>query len=172
MFRRHTLKLPFVLAAVSTSSAEAALPPGTVTVPTHKNFKALLAALDQAVASNKMLVVARASASQGAAARGIMILGNEVVMVFRNDFAVRMLRASIPAGIEAPCGFMLPRTRMPPPAWPTGNRQRFLPPTVAQIWTRWPLSWILFSTGLPWRQLRKSHEGGGPPPSWRHQLTR
>lgn len=30
------------------------------------------------------------------------IPGNAVVMVFRNDYAVRMLEASVPAGIEAP----------------------------------------------------------------------
>ena len=30
------------------------------------------------------------------------IPGNAVFMVFRNDYAVRMLAASIPAGIEAP----------------------------------------------------------------------
>ena len=30
------------------------------------------------------------------------IAGNTVLMVFRNDYAVRMLAASVPAGIEAP----------------------------------------------------------------------
>lgn len=49
-----------------------------------------------------MGLVAQASASRGAAARGVRIPGNAVPMVFRNDFAVRMLQASVPAGIEAP----------------------------------------------------------------------
>jgi uncharacterized protein (DUF302 family) len=49
-----------------------------------------------------MGLVAQASASRGAAARGVKIPGNAVLMVFRNDYAVRMLSASIPAGIEAP----------------------------------------------------------------------
>jgi uncharacterized protein (DUF302 family) len=49
-----------------------------------------------------MGVVAMASASRTAAARGVTIPGNAVVMVFRNDYAVRMLEASVPAGIEAP----------------------------------------------------------------------
>jgi uncharacterized protein (DUF302 family) len=49
-----------------------------------------------------MGMVAQASASAGAAGRGIKIPGNIVLMVFRNDYAVRMLQASVPAGIEAP----------------------------------------------------------------------
>ena len=39
--------------------------------------------------------------------RGIDIPGNAVVEVFRNDFAVRMLSASVPAGIEAPLRYYL-----------------------------------------------------------------
>jgi uncharacterized protein (DUF302 family) len=49
-----------------------------------------------------MLVLCKASASQGAAARGIKIPGNAVLMVFRNDYAIRMLQASVAAGFEAP----------------------------------------------------------------------
>jgi uncharacterized protein (DUF302 family) len=52
-----------------------------------------------------MFVVTRASASKGAAGRGITIPGNMVLGVYRNDFAVRMLEASVPAGIEAPIRF-------------------------------------------------------------------
>jgi uncharacterized protein (DUF302 family) len=52
-----------------------------------------------------MFVVTRASASKGAASRGLTIPGNMVLGVYRNDFAVRMLEASIPAGIEAPIRF-------------------------------------------------------------------
>ena len=54
-----------------------------------------------------MGVVTRASASAGAAGRGVKIPGNMVVGVYRNDFAVRMLEASVPAGIEAPIRFYL-----------------------------------------------------------------
>ncbi len=52
-----------------------------------------------------MYVVTRASASAGAERRDVDIPGNMVVGVFRNDFAVRMLEASVPAGIEAPIRF-------------------------------------------------------------------
>ena len=54
-----------------------------------------------------MYVVTRASASAGAEGRGINIAGNIVLGVFRNDFAVLMLAASVPAGIEAPLRFYI-----------------------------------------------------------------
>lgn len=76
--------------------------PGTRTVATRHGFEAVLARLEKAIGDNKMGLVAQASASRGAAARGVKIRGNAVIMVFRNDYAVRMLEASIPAGIEAP----------------------------------------------------------------------
>jgi len=57
-----------------------------------------------------MLLVTQASASWGASQRGIEIPGDMVVGVFRNDFAVRMLAASVDVGIEAPIRFHLPET--------------------------------------------------------------
>lgn len=77
------------------------------TVKTSKSFSDLKQALDEAVKANEMLLVTRACASCGAAGRGIDIPGNMVVGVYRNDFALRMLEASIPAGIEAPIRFYL-----------------------------------------------------------------
>jgi uncharacterized protein (DUF302 family) len=79
-----------------------AVPEGTVTVKTRHGYAALVARVERAVEANGMAVVASASASRGAATRGVTIPGNAVIMVFRNDLAVRMLQASIPAGIEAP----------------------------------------------------------------------
>jgi uncharacterized protein (DUF302 family) len=76
--------------------------PGTETVKTSFRFDTLVSRLKTAIAANKMGLVAQASASQGAAGRSIKIPGNAVLMVFRNDYAVRMLAASVPAGIEAP----------------------------------------------------------------------
>lgn len=90
-------------AAAGPSLADNPAPyPGTVTVTTKIGFDSLLGRLERAVVDNGMGVVARASASKGAAARGVKIPGNAVIMVFRNDYAVRMLAASVPAGIEAP----------------------------------------------------------------------
>lgn len=79
--------------------------PGTVSIESSYSFKELSGRLEQAVTANDFAVVTRASASAGAAARGVTIPGNLVIGVFRNDYAVRMLEASVPAGIEAPLRF-------------------------------------------------------------------
>ena len=52
-----------------------------------------------------MFIVTAASASAGAKRRGIPIPGNLVLGVYRNDFAIRMLKASVASGIEAPLRF-------------------------------------------------------------------
>ena len=72
---------------------------------TPHDFETLVRRVEAAVEANKMFVVTRASASKGAAKRGVTIPGNMVLGVYRNDFAVRMLEASVPAGIEAPIRF-------------------------------------------------------------------
>ena len=79
--------------------------PGTRFVKTGFGFPELHRRLEAAVEKNKLFVVTRASASAGAKSRGIAIPGNLVIGVYRNDFAVRMLKASVPAGIEAPLRF-------------------------------------------------------------------
>ena len=92
-----------MLVAASAAAVGQGFPlPGTVSQKTPHAFDALTARVEKAVAENKMGLVAQASASRGAAARGVKIPGNAVLMVFRNDYAVRMLAASVPAGIEAP----------------------------------------------------------------------
>jgi len=78
---------------------------GTRVLQTRHSFAQLLERVERAVEANGLGVVATASASRGAAARGVKIPGNAVVMVFRNDLAVRLLAASVAAGIEAPLRF-------------------------------------------------------------------
>ncbi len=80
---------------------------GTQAIETALSFSALWDRLKQAIKANGMGIVAQACASCGAKGRGVAIPGNAVVMVFRNDFAVRMLEASVAAGIEAPLRFYL-----------------------------------------------------------------
>lgn len=95
--------LAFLLLAGGQAHADNPAPyPGTLTVRSAYGFGETVARLEQSVESNKMGLVAKASASAGAAGRGVKIAGNTVLMVFRNDYAVRMLAASVPAGIEAP----------------------------------------------------------------------
>jgi uncharacterized protein (DUF302 family) len=80
----------------------AATPEGMVEIQTKLGFDALVSRLKEAIGANGMLLVSEASASKGAAGRGITIPGNAVLQVFRNDYAVRMLHASVEAGFEAP----------------------------------------------------------------------
>lgn len=81
--------------------------PGTKVFATSASFDDLWAKLEAAIGAHGMGIVGRASASRGAAARGVSIPGNAVIGVYRNDFAVRMLGASVAAGIEAPLRFYL-----------------------------------------------------------------
>ncbi|WP_235939318.1 DUF302 domain-containing protein [Bradyrhizobium hipponense] len=74
-------------------------------IDTRYSFSALVDRLETAVKDQHMGLVTSASASEGAKAAGIQIAGNRIVGVFRNDFARRMLDASVAAGIEAPIRF-------------------------------------------------------------------
>ena len=94
--------LTLLLSLAAAGQAAGGLPSGTVTVTTPHPFERLLQRLERSIEDHQMGLVAQASASRGAASRGVVIPGNAVVMVFRNDYAVRMLAASVPAGIEAP----------------------------------------------------------------------
>jgi len=104
-FRAVVAASTIALALVLQSPGAAAAPEGLHTIPTPHRFALLQERLERAVDKHGLAVVAAASASKGAAARGVKIPGNAVVMVFRNDYAVRMLEASVPAGIEAPLRF-------------------------------------------------------------------
>lgn len=72
------------------------------TVLTRAPFAAVAAALERAIADEKMTLVCHANAQRGAAARGVTIKGNRVLMLFRSDLAVRLLSADPTAGFEAP----------------------------------------------------------------------
>ncbi len=101
--RLRGLLLALGMLFIATTQADIDTPvPGTVTLQTPYSFDVLATRVEQAIANHKMGLVAQASASRGAAARGVSIPGNLVLMVFRNDYAVRMLDANVAAGIEAP----------------------------------------------------------------------
>lgn len=76
-----------------------------VSTDTRYSFSQLSERLEAAIKAEKMGLVTSASASEGAKAAGITIPGNRVLGVYRNDFARRMLTASVAAGIEAPIRF-------------------------------------------------------------------
>ncbi len=75
---------------------------GMQMVATGQPFNAFVDKLKAAIKGNKMGLVAEACATCGAKSIGVTIPGNRVLMVYRPDFAVRMLKASEAAGIEAP----------------------------------------------------------------------
>lgn len=103
MARLLTLSIAFLFIGLSAASAGALRARvGWTIVDTRQTFQALTERLEATVKSEKMGLVTSASASAGAKAAGIMIPGNKVFGVFRNDFARRMLEASVAAGIEAP----------------------------------------------------------------------
>ncbi|MDX1512574.1 MAG: DUF302 domain-containing protein [Gammaproteobacteria bacterium] len=81
--------------------------PGTNVFKTAHSYDILVQRLNEAVTRNKMGIVARASATVGAKSIGVEIPGNMVVMVFHPKYAVRMLNASVPAGIEAPIRYYI-----------------------------------------------------------------
>ncbi|CTQ54465.1 hypothetical protein LP7551_02998 [Roseibium album] len=74
-------------------------------VSTPKAYGELVDDLKAAIKAEKMLLVTQASASAGAKGRGLTIPGNRIIGVYRNDYALRMLEASVAAGIEAPIRF-------------------------------------------------------------------
>lgn len=76
--------------------------PGKVTLTSEAPFAKVAAALVTSIGDHNMGLVCRANAQQGAAARGVKIAGNQVFMVFRNDFAVRLLAVVPAAGFETP----------------------------------------------------------------------
>lgn len=76
---------------------------GTQTIDTGQAFDAYEQKLLASISANKMGVVAQACADCGA--RNFFkkeIAKNRVIMIFHPRFAVPMLEASVPAGIEAP----------------------------------------------------------------------
>jgi uncharacterized protein (DUF302 family) len=98
------LLLPLLLA--SPAQADMTAPAGWQVMKTPHAYADLVARLEKAIADNKMGLVTKASATVGAKQQlNQDIAGNTVIGVYRPDFAVRMLEASIPAGIEAPIRF-------------------------------------------------------------------
>lgn len=80
---------------------------GWQVVPTGYTYPDLVDRLKASVKSEGMLLVTQASASAGAKGRGLSIPGNRIIGVYRNDYATRMLEASVAAGIEAPIRFYI-----------------------------------------------------------------
>lgn len=98
----------FILSAFALAPASAGAPKAKDGWKIHTTQHAYADLVDKvrtAVKDHKMGLVTTATASGGAKRQGITIPGNRIIGVYRNDFARRMLAASISAGIEAPIRF-------------------------------------------------------------------
>tara|TARA_R110002110_G_scaffold114130_5_gene283024 strand:+ start:6704 stop:7153 length:450 start_codon:yes stop_codon:yes gene_type:complete len=101
------LRLITVFTALVLALPALAAGPEQQSLASAKPFQQLVEDLKASVKTHKMIVVTSACASCGAKGRGIVIPGNTVLGVYRNDFAIRMLEADIDAGIEAPIRFYI-----------------------------------------------------------------
>lgn len=98
--------IPFFLLLPFAATAEDLVArPGWVIRSTDKAYGDLVKDLTAAVKSNGLFVVTQAGPTKAAASRGISIPGNRVIGVFNNDYAVRVLKQSTAAMIEAPIRF-------------------------------------------------------------------
>lgn len=88
---------PVLASAQSISPRE-----GWFVFPTQYSFKELVDRTRASIKKAPIAIVSQASASSGAHNQGFEIPGNRVIGVFRNDYARRMLAASVVSGIEAP----------------------------------------------------------------------
>lgn len=100
--RLTIMLIVFVLSLQGAWATENTPYPGTKIIETGQPFASYLKKLKKAIRANKMGIVAEACATCGAKNIGVTIPGNRVVMIFNPFFAVRMLKASEAAGIEAP----------------------------------------------------------------------
>jgi uncharacterized protein (DUF302 family) len=75
---------------------------GWVIEPTPHDYSTLVQRTEQAIEASPLGLVTRASATVGAKSIGETIPGNMVIGVYAPNFAIRMLDASVQAGIEAP----------------------------------------------------------------------
>jgi len=97
------LTLSFAVGAASPAFAENPAPySGTRQIETGKPFLGYVDALKASILDNKMVLIGLACATCGAKAIGVDIPGNRVFLFFNPHYAVRMLKASEAAGIEAP----------------------------------------------------------------------
>lgn len=94
--------LTALLATVLAAAAQAHDPRERVRITSRHGFQVTLKKLQAAAKKNKIGIVNRASAQAGAKMIGVTIPGNQVWGLYHPRFAVRMLKASIEAGYEAP----------------------------------------------------------------------
>jgi len=99
---RRVLTVAGVLGLIAGSVQALEPRAGWIIHETDKSYDVLVQAVRDAVGAAPINIVTQASASDGARMQGHSIPGNRVFGLYRNDYARRMLEASVAAGIEAP----------------------------------------------------------------------
>jgi len=79
-----------------------AQPPPCEKIASRYDFATTVARLEAAVKASPIDIVTRANAQAGARSQGVTLPGNQVWGLYGPQYAVRMLRASVDAGFEAP----------------------------------------------------------------------
>ena len=103
LFQTALISMWLLIAAAAGVQAKVMPPEGWVVLKTKHSYADLVKEVNKAAKANKIGVVTRASATVGAKkVLNKKIPGNMVVGLYHPRFAVRMLEASIAAGIEAP----------------------------------------------------------------------
>ncbi|QIE41915.1 DUF302 domain-containing protein [Rhodobacteraceae bacterium SC52] len=100
---RPTFAALALLAATATAQAQSPAPrEGWSVHPTEKDYQTLVDAVKSAAGTQQLGVVTQAGPTAAAASRGVTIPGNQVIGLFNNVYAVRILGLSSAAMIEAP----------------------------------------------------------------------
>lgn len=99
---RLLILITLIFAPLMASAQSISPRDGWMVFPTNYSYGQLVKRTRSAISKAPIGVVTQASATVGAKSQGIKIPGNIVIGVYRNDYARRMLAASVAAGIEAP----------------------------------------------------------------------
>ena len=99
---RLLLFIAFLIAAPAWAAEEIPNRAGWAIHKTDLTYQDLLARMKPAIKAHKMGLVTQAGPTEVAKRRGITIPGSRVFGVFNNKFAVRTIRTSVSAMIEAP----------------------------------------------------------------------
>lgn len=103
--KRLLAAVAVMLFCAQASAGSVAPRPGWAVHDSELGYKETIASLKKAVKANGMIVVTQAGPTGAAKKRGVEIPGNRVLGVYNNKFAVRAIRLSVAAMIEAPIRF-------------------------------------------------------------------
>lgn len=98
----RTIVFFLILMSTAARGGEFSTQEGWESLDSPQSYKSLLKSVKSATKASELSVVTEAGPTDAAKKRGIDIPGNCVIGIFNNDLAVRVLRLSEAAMIEAP----------------------------------------------------------------------